>query len=158
MALTRDELAAILLPEKPDDPAAVAAHEQRLTAYLPDINAAFEIMGIDTVEAQADYLAHTAGESGTMAKLAEVGAEKREYAPFQGRGPVQVTWESGYVQTLAYLETQAERLEQQAVEADAKEAGASGDGGAPAGGGATFRGQAAPRAAVEAIKRPGRGV
>jgi hypothetical protein len=154
IAMTREELGAILLPERPNDPAAVAAHEQRLDDYLPDINAAFEIMEIDTVEAQADYLGHTAGESGTMSKLAEVGAEKREYAPFIGRGPVQVTWESGYVQTLAYLETQAERLAQQAVEADATEAGASGDGGAPAGGGATLRTQAdLARRAVEAIKR-----
>src|SRR5262245_12999525 len=84
VALTRQELGRILLPEKPNDPDALAAHEQRLDAYLPDINAAFEIMAIDTVEAQADYLAHAGGESGTLARLSEVGAEKRPYAPFQG--------------------------------------------------------------------------
>jgi hypothetical protein len=153
ITLTRDELGQILLPEQPNNPAAVTAHEQRLDAYLDDINAAFEIMGIDTVEAQADYLAHTAGESGTMAKLAEVGAEKREYAPFQGRGPVQVTWESGYVQTLAYLETQAETLEQRASEAEATEAGASGDSPPPVSS-TTLRGHAdLARRAVDAIKR-----
>lgn len=119
VAMTRDELGQILLPERKDDPDAVAAHEQRLDTYLSDINAAFDIMQIDTVEAQADYLGHAAGESGTLARLGEVGAENRDYAPFQGRGPVQVTWEAGYVQTLAYLETQADRLSGQADAADA---------------------------------------
>lgn len=133
----------------------MAAHEQRLDAYLPDINAAFAIMQIDTMEAQADDLAHAGGESGTLAQRSEVGAEKRACAPFQGRGPVQVTWESGYVQTLAYLETQAETLGRQADEADARGGGApEGEGSAAAGAGAGPRRQAdLARRAVEAIKR-----
>jgi hypothetical protein len=88
VGLSRGDLGKILLPEQPDNPDAVTAHEQRLDQYLAEINAAFAIMKIDTVEAQADYLAHAAGESGTLSKLTEVGAEKRPYAPFQGRGPV----------------------------------------------------------------------
>jgi len=107
IAMTREEFGQILKPELPQ---AAQAHKKRLDDYLPHVNRAFEVMEIDTVEAQADYLAHAAGESGTLAKLSEVGAGKRPYAPFKGRGPVQVTWEHGYVQTLAYLEMQAKRL------------------------------------------------
>jgi len=155
IGLSRTELGQILLPEKPDDPDAVAGHEKRLDQYAPQINAAFEIMKIDTVEAQADYLGHAAGESGTLTNLTEVGADKRPYAPFQGRGPVQVTWESGYVQTIAYLETRAEELAAQADQASAEEQGLGGEGGASVpGGSAKLREQAdLARKAVDAIKQ-----
>jgi len=154
VGLSRTELGEILLAERPQDPDAVAGHEQRLDKYLPEINAAFEIMKIDTVEAQADYLAHAAGESGTLSKLTEVGADKRPYAPFQGRGPVQVTWEHGYVQTIAYLETRAEELAAQADQASAEEQGLGGEGGASIPGGSDkLRRQAdVARRAVDAIK------
>ena len=67
-------------------------------------------MQLDTVEAQAVYLAHAFSESGQLTKLEEFGAEKRKYAPFVGRGPLQVTWADKYVRALAYMEVEAERL------------------------------------------------
>jgi hypothetical protein len=77
---------------------------------LPKINDAFTLMQLDTVEAQAVYLAHAFSESGQLTKLEEFGAEGRDYAPFVGRGPLQVTWADKYVRALAYMEVEAERL------------------------------------------------
>jgi hypothetical protein len=114
VALTRAELGAIVLPEGKGD-ADLASHEKRLDDYLPFINNAFETMGIDTVEAQASFLAHAA-ESGSFAKMTEVmDATPRAYKPFIGRGPIQVTWEYGYVQALAYVEARGEQLEAEAA-------------------------------------------
>jgi hypothetical protein len=80
------------------------------------MNLAFRIMKIDTVEAQAVLLAHTAGETGTLLVLEkghgfeEYGASARDYAPFVGRGVVQVTWKQNYEKTLAILDLAADRL------------------------------------------------
>jgi hypothetical protein len=79
-------------------------------------------MGIDTVEAQSSFLAHAA-ESGSFAQMTEIGAEKRPYAPFIGRGPIQVTWEAGYIQALAYVELRGEQLEAEAVDLETKTPG-----------------------------------
>lgn len=114
VALSRPELGAIVLPEVKDD-AGLAAHEKRLDDYLPFINNAFEAMGIDTVEAQSSFLAHAA-ESGSFAQMTEIGASSRPYAPFIGRGPIQVTWEAGYVQAVAYVEARGEQLEAEAAD------------------------------------------
>jgi hypothetical protein len=118
VALTRAELGAIVLYEG-NDPAGRAAHEKRLDDYLPFINTSFEAMGIDTVEAQSSFLAHAA-ESGSFAQMTEQGAEKRPYAPFIGRGPIQVTWEAGYIQALAYVELRGEQLEAEAADLESK--------------------------------------
>ena len=113
--LTIDELEAIIRSENPS-PQAKEENHKRLVTYLPILNNAFATMGIDTVEAQASFLSH-AGESGSFAKLEEelvVGQEYPYPAAFKGRGPVQVTFEAGYVQSLAYLELRADQLEEEA--------------------------------------------
>lgn len=71
-------------------------------------------MGINTAQAQAAYIAHMVGETGGV--LEEKEGEKRSYAPFQGRGPVQVTHEENYVQTLAYIAKRIEDLEKEIAE------------------------------------------
>jgi hypothetical protein len=116
VALSRPELGEIVKSEG-GDAAARAGHEKRLDDYLPYINNAFEAMGLDTVESQASFLAHAA-ESGSFAALTEKEDPKvpREYGPFIGRGPVQVTWETGYVQALAYVEARGEQLTAEANE------------------------------------------
>ena len=119
--LTRAELGAIVLFEG-GDATAKAAHEKRLDDYLEFINNSFEAMGIDTVEAQSSFLAHAA-ESGSFAQMTEQGADKRSYAPFIGRGPIQVTWEAGYVQALAYVELRGEQLEAEAMDLETKTPG-----------------------------------
>ena len=121
VALTRAELGAIVLYEG-TDAAGRAAHEKRLDDYLPFINNSFEAMSIDTVEAQSSFLAHAA-ESGSFAQMTEQGAEKRPYAPFIGRGPIQVTWEAGYIQALAYVERRGEQLEAEAADLETKTPG-----------------------------------
>jgi hypothetical protein len=119
--LTRAELGAIVLFEG-GDATAKAAHEKRLDDYLEFINNSFEAMGIDTVEAQSSFLAHAA-ESGSFAQMTEQGADKRSYAPFIGRGPIQVTWEAGYIQALAYVELRGEQLEAEATDLETKTPG-----------------------------------
>jgi hypothetical protein len=46
-------------------------------------------------------------------------------APFIGRGPIQVTWEAGYIQALAYVELRGEQLEAEAVDLETKTPGSS---------------------------------
>ena len=81
-----------------------------LEGYLERINMAFAVAQMDTVESQALYLAHSAGETGSFRKLEEKTIQQKKYAGFEGRGSVQVTGEPNYVQTLAYLERDAELL------------------------------------------------
>lgn len=108
--MTAEKLGKIMLPERPNDPVEVEAHKQRVQDYAPLVDQAFRIMGIDTVEAQGVYLGHTAGESGTMQFFEEKKGEVRKYAPFWGRGPVQVTWREMYLQTLAYLQARINQM------------------------------------------------
>jgi predicted chitinase len=113
--------------------------------YLAELNQAFDLMGIDTLEAQSAFLAHAFVESDQFRRLTEatagqeryreyptdeerldVGGLEKLYKPgtknrrtidpigdwsFIGRGPLQVTHRANYVQTLAYLEKQAEAEE-----------------------------------------------
>jgi hypothetical protein len=81
-----------------------------LAEYRGSINLAFQTMQMDTAEAQALYLAHAAGETGSFLKLEEKTIQAKSYKGFEGRGPVQVTGEYNYVQTIAYLEKDAELL------------------------------------------------
>lgn len=87
------------------------AAAERCAAMAGNISAAFETMLIDTAQAQADYLAHMAGESGGV--LEEVGGEKRSYAPFQGRGPIQVTHPENYARALGTLQQRRDQIEAQ---------------------------------------------
>ena len=86
----------------------------RIAPMAGQMSAAFETMAINTAQAQAAYIAHMTGETGGV--LEEKGGEKRSYAPFQGRGPVQVTHEENYVQTLAYIAKRIEDLEKEIAE------------------------------------------
>jgi hypothetical protein len=92
--------------------------DKTLETYLPEINRAFQVAQLDTVEAQALYLAHAAGETGAFRKLEEKTIQQKKYKGFEGRGPVQVTGEYNYVQTLAYLEKDAEMLKASNNKAD----------------------------------------
>ena len=122
VALTRAELGAIVLFEGGDASASARRTRSASTTTCVFINNSFEAMGIDTVEAQSSFLAHAA-ESGSFAQMTEQGADKRSYAPFIGRGPIQVTWEAGYVQALAYVELRGEQLEAEAVDLETKTPG-----------------------------------
>jgi hypothetical protein len=76
------------------------------------ITEAFRVMQIDTLEAQALYLAHAAVESRGLRSLT-AQADPAVVGKFKGRGPLQVTFQQGYVKSLAYLDEQAARLERE---------------------------------------------
>ena len=114
-ALNLEEYQRVMLPPRGavgyvSDPARRAAVSSAIDSNWTHINGAFAAMQLDTVEAQAAFLAHAFAESGQLTELEERGASSRRYAPFIGRGPLQTTWRSGYMRALAYLEVQAERL------------------------------------------------
>jgi hypothetical protein len=79
--------------------------------HLAQMNAAFETMQIDTVQSQALFLAHQAGEAQGGNAMVEKGAKGRSYAPFQGRGPLQVTGGPAYIRTLTYLKARGDQLD-----------------------------------------------
>jgi Domain of unknown function (DUF4157) len=113
--LTESELLQVMLAPAGTpgyDPRPDFQNEVRnaVKAHLPRLNEAFKLMQLNTVEAQAVYLAHAFSESGQLTRFEELSAGKKDYAPFIGRGPVQVTWSSGYIRALAYMEVEAERL------------------------------------------------
>jgi predicted chitinase len=91
-----------------------------LAKYVDEVNLAFTLGQLDTAESQALYLAHSAGETGSFSKMDEKTIQQKEYAKkgFAGRGPVQVTGEYNYVQSLAYLEKDAEMLRKSPNEDD----------------------------------------
>lgn len=76
------------------------------------ITEAFNVMQIDTLEAQALYLAHAAVESRGLRSLT-AQADPAVVGKFPGRGPLQVTFQQQYVKALAYLDDQATRLDGQ---------------------------------------------
>lgn len=90
----------------------------RCAGMAGSISGAFETMLIDTAQAQADYLAHMAGETGGV--LEELHGEKRDYAPFQGRGPVQVTHPENYAKALGTLQQRADQILKKLEEAPDK--------------------------------------
>ena len=83
----------------------------RIAGMAGGISGAFETMMIDTAQAQADYIAHMAGETGGI--LEEKQGEKRSYAPFQGRGAVQLTHAENYAKVLGTLQQRADQLDRQ---------------------------------------------
>lgn len=94
-----------------------AAREPATTALISpmagQMSSAFETMGIDTAQAQAAYIAHMVGETRGVLEEQKKGKKELPYAPFQGRGPVQVTLEENYVQSLAYIQKRIEQLEKE---------------------------------------------
>jgi hypothetical protein len=77
------------------------------SASASSVNEAFKLMGIDTLEAQAAYLAHASVESKGFEQMS-AEADPKSVGEFKGRGPLQVTFQENYVKALAYLDTQIE--------------------------------------------------
>lgn len=110
MEISAEELRAILNPPGPSHDATL---DDTIESYRSSINLAFKALELDTVEAQAVYLAHSAGETGSLKQLEErYSVRKKAYQAegFPGRGPVQVTGQVNYVQTLVFLEAYLEKL------------------------------------------------
>jgi Domain of unknown function (DUF4157) len=110
MEISAEELQAILNPPGTNHDAKL---DDTIESYRSSINLAFKALELDTVEAQAVYLAHSAGETGSLKQLEErYSVRKKGYQAegFPGRGPVQVTGQVNYVQTLVFLEAYLENL------------------------------------------------
>lgn len=88
------------------------------------ITEAFRLMQIDTLEAQALYLAHAAVESRGLRSMT-AQADPAVVGKFPGRGPLQVTFQQQYVKALAYLDEQVARLESQGLKDEAAKARAA---------------------------------
>ena len=66
-------------------------------SYLPHLITACNNWEINTYERLSAFLAQTGTESGSFRWWREFGlGEGKEYAPYYGRGPIQLTWEENY--------------------------------------------------------------
>lgn len=64
--------------------------------YLPFLNAAMTEFGIDSPPKVASFLAQLSHESIDLYYFKELQGESARYAPYFGRGPLQITWEDTY--------------------------------------------------------------
>jgi len=86
------------------------ADEAKKQRDLDLVNEAFKLLQLDTVQAQAIYLAHASGESGQFLDLVARGDDPAVVGKFLGRGPLQVTTQVNFVASLAFLQLRAEEL------------------------------------------------
>lgn len=96
----------------------LAQIKQAATGAGERLTEAFRVMQIDTLQAQALYLAHAAVESRGLRSLT-AQADPAVVGQFAGRGPLQITFRQQYIKALAYLDEQAERLDSQGQTDDA---------------------------------------
>jgi predicted chitinase len=76
--LTLDELFYVF-PDLAADSEADPEIKKKAESYLAQVNQAFKVMEIDTVEAQATYLAHSFAESDQFRRLTEATAGQKRY-------------------------------------------------------------------------------
>jgi hypothetical protein len=109
LAMLHTIFASELLPASSADGKTQRAH---LAKFVAPMNKAFDLLGFDTVESKAHFLAHYAGELGgapSLFSLEEILAKNAKHRcktppTFIGRGPLQPTCEGAFVLTLAYAE------------------------------------------------------
>lgn len=116
-ALTDEDVQAVMT-----DPGYVdkdlAEIKQAATGAGARLTEAFKVMQIDTLQAQALYLAHAAVESRGLRSMT-AQADPAVVGQFAGRGPLQITFRQQYIKALAYLDEQAKRLDSQGQADDA---------------------------------------
>ncbi|WP_304163045.1 glycoside hydrolase family 19 protein [Lonsdalea britannica] len=72
------------------------ADEDTLTTYLKAFNAGFAKYGMTTCREKAHFLAQCCHESMGLVYTAEIGGSQKSYAPWYGRGLIQLTFEKNY--------------------------------------------------------------
>lgn len=77
---------------------APTARRSLVEDLVPAYNLLLPIWAIDTPMRVAHFLAQTCHETAHFTTLVEIGAMKRPYASFWGRGAIQLTHESNYAQ------------------------------------------------------------
>jgi putative chitinase len=72
------------------------ASRPRLIQCLPHLQLAMLEFEINTRLREAAFVAQLALESGELRYFREIRGEKQRYAPYFGRGAIQLTWEKNY--------------------------------------------------------------
>ncbi|WP_347113142.1 hypothetical protein AAHB66_12580 [Leclercia sp. S52] len=74
-----------------------------LKQYLPAFNNGFREFGIITCREKAHFLAQCCHESGGLTLTNEIGGTSASYAPWYGRGLIQLTWQDVYTKYGTYV-------------------------------------------------------
>lgn len=72
------------------------ANKELLQQYLPAFNEGFREFEIITCREKAHFLAQCCHESGGLTLTKEIGGSNASYAPWYGRGLIQLTWQEVY--------------------------------------------------------------
>lgn len=94
--LTREELLQIF-PRIAQDLHNSRVTEATVTAYLAALNEAWQLLGIDTVQAQAGFMAHAAVESDQFRKLTETQSWRQDWAA----DPTQIRLDTAWLNSAA---------------------------------------------------------
>lgn len=91
--ITLEELGAI----------APNANKATLEQYLPAFNEGFREFGMTTCRQKAHFLAQCCHESMGLRRTTEIGGRNKPYAPWYGRGLIQLTWQDVYKKYGEYI-------------------------------------------------------
>lgn len=76
---------------------AVTLTDAKAAEYAPHLVAAMTEFGITGARQAAAFIAQLAHESHELTAFREYGGEKARYAPYYGRGAIQLTWRRNYL-------------------------------------------------------------
>lgn len=79
------------------------AKKELLEQYLPAFNDGFREFQMTTCREKAHFLAQCCHESGGLLLTKEIGGGYKDYAPWFGRGLIQLTWKDVYVRYGEYV-------------------------------------------------------